>query len=93
MFSDKDIARFRAETDGVQNVIHFNNAGASLPSNNVREAVIDFLKEESTIGGYEIQMKRADELDAAYDSIARLINGRRNEIAIARPPSHPFPPK
>lgn len=82
MFSDKDIARFRAETDGVQNVIHFNNAGASLPSNNVRDAVIDFLKEESIIGGYEIQMKRADELDAAYDSIARLINGRRNEIAI-----------
>lgn len=82
MFLDKDIARFRAETDGVQKVIHLNNAGASLPSNKVRDAVIDFLKEEATIGGYEIQMKRADELDAAYDSIARLINAKRNEIAI-----------
>lgn len=82
MFSDKDIARFRAETDGVQKVIHFNNAGASFPSNIVRDTVIDFLKEEATIGGYEIQMKRADELDATYDSVARLINAQSKEIAI-----------
>lgn len=82
MFTDKDIAKFRAETDGTQKVIHFNNAGASLPSNPVRDAVIDFLKEESIIGGYEIQMKRADELGAAHDAIARLINAQSEEIAI-----------
>lgn len=82
MFTDKDIARFRAETDGTQKVIHFNNAGASLPSNPVRDAVINFLKEESIIGGYEIQMKRADELDSTYGSIARLINAQSEEIAI-----------
>ncbi|PWL27948.1 MAG: aminotransferase [Roseivirga sp. XM-24bin3] len=82
MFSDKDIARFRAETDGVQKVIHFNNAGASLPSNIVRDTVIDFLSEEATIGGYEIQMKRAGELDATYDSVAGLINAQSKEIAI-----------
>lgn len=82
MFSDKDIAKFRAETDGSQKVIHFNNAGASLPPNIVRDTVIDFLKEEATIGGYEIQKKREDELNATYDSVARLINAQSKEIAI-----------
>lgn len=82
MFTETDIARFRSETDAVQHLIHFNNAGASLPSNAVRDAVIDFLKEEAGIGGYEIQTKRAVELNQAYGSVARLINAGANEIAI-----------
>ena len=82
MFTNKDIARFREETDGVKNVIHLNNAGASLPSNAVRDGVIEFLLEEATVGGYEIMASRAQELDAAYLSIARLLNAQKEEIAI-----------
>ena len=82
MFTDKDIAKFRSETDGVQKVIHLNNAGSSLPPNKVREAVIDFLKEEAEIGGYELHVKKSEELNATYGSLARLINASEEEIAL-----------
>lgn len=82
MFTDKDVARFRADTDGVNQLIHFNNAGSSLPPNQVRDAVIEFLKEEALTGGYELHAQRMDELEGAYDSVARLINANRKEIAL-----------
>lgn len=82
MLSNKDIARLRAETDGVQHVIHFNNAGSALPPNVVRDTVIDYWKQESLLGGYEIQAQRANELDETYYSLARLINAQKEEIAI-----------
>ena len=82
MFTVKDIAKFRNDTDGTQKVIHFNNAGSSLPTNAVRDAVINFLKEEAEIGGYEIHAKRSDELKATYSSVAKLINASEEEIAL-----------
>lgn len=82
MFTNNDIARFRADTDGVQNVIHFNNAGSSLPPNQVTQAVLDYIREEAMVGGYELHALRSEELDGAYSSIARLINASADEIAI-----------
>ncbi len=82
MFTDKDIARFRAETDGTQNVIHFNNAGSALPTNQVRDAVLDYLSEEALVGGYELNAKKFDLLEESYGSLAKLINAKRSEIAL-----------
>jgi len=82
MFDAKDIDRFRKETDGVKEVIHFNNAGSALPPNVVRDAVIQYTMEEATRGGYEIHSKRFEEIESTYDAIAQLINASREEIAL-----------
>lgn len=82
MFTENDIARFRSETAGVKNVIHLNNAGSSLPPDIVRESVLDYLQEEMTFGGYEVHAKYYEEIEGVYDSIARLINAKGDEIAV-----------
>jgi len=82
MFSTKDIERFREDTDGVQKVIHFNNAGSALPTNQVRDAVVYYTMEEATYGGYETHTKYYEQIELTYDAIAQLINASRGEIAL-----------
>ncbi|MFY0593091.1 aminotransferase class V-fold PLP-dependent enzyme [Roseivirga sp.] len=82
MFSAKDIERFRQDTDGVQKVIHFNNAGSALPVNQVRDAVVDYTIEEATFGGYETHTKYFGVLEDTYEAIGKLINTSKEEIAI-----------
>lgn len=82
MFSAKDIERFRKDTDGVQEVIHLNNAGSALPPNAVRDAVIYYTAEEATFGGYETHSQYFEEIESTYDVIAKLINASREEIAL-----------
>ncbi|PIQ48373.1 MAG: aminotransferase [Cytophagales bacterium CG12_big_fil_rev_8_21_14_0_65_40_12] len=82
MLTDQDIQRFRLETRGTQHVIHFNNAGSSLPPDAVRNAVNEYNNEEMTMGGYETNQKYLPQLEATYDSIAKLLNANRDEIAL-----------
>lgn len=82
MFSQEEINRLRKETKGVANLIHFNNAGSSLPPDPVRLATINFLEEEMTHGGYETKEKYQQVFDDAYSSIARFLNAKAHEIAI-----------
>ncbi len=63
-------------------MIHFNNAGASLPPDVVLETVIAYLREEATLGGYETEAKNTTRLEKVYISIARLLNAKKEEIAI-----------
>jgi selenocysteine lyase/cysteine desulfurase len=77
-----DVARARAETPGCEAVAHLNNAGASLPPRPVLDAVLGHLRREAEIGGYEAEDEAADRLDAAYDSIARLLGCARDEVAV-----------
>lgn len=63
-------------------MIHFNNAGASLPPDVVLETVISYLREEATFGGYETEAKNTTRLENVYISIARLLNAKKEEIAI-----------
>ncbi|MGW8121917.1 aminotransferase class V-fold PLP-dependent enzyme [Roseivirga echinicomitans] len=82
MLTEKDIQRFRKETPGTEKVIHFNNAGSSLPPQAVRHAVINYLEEEMTYGGYETNEKYAAQISETYTSIAKLINASAEEIAL-----------
>jgi cysteine desulfurase/selenocysteine lyase len=77
-----DVDRARSETPGCNHVVHFNNAGASLMPKPVLQAVIEHLSLEAEIGGYEAAETALDRTQRAYDSIAKLINARRQEIAI-----------
>ena len=76
-----DLARIRRETRGCENVVHFNNAGASLMPDPVYQAVIDHLELERTIGGYEAKTVAQDKFDHFYHAFARLLNCKASEIA------------
>src|SRR5271157_6238116 len=77
-----DLARARAETPGCLNVLHFNNAGASLMPEPVLNSVIGHLRLESEIGGYEAAEQAQQELEHVYDAASRLIGCRSDEIAV-----------
>jgi len=77
-----DVARAREETPGCANVIHFNNAGASLMPRTVLDTVVDHLRLEASIGGYEAAERAGAALDRVYDSVAALLGARREEIAV-----------
>ncbi|MEM9711525.1 MAG: aminotransferase class V-fold PLP-dependent enzyme [Actinomycetota bacterium] len=76
------VERLRAETPGVDHVVHLNNAGSSLPPTVVIDTVVDHLRREAEIGGYEAAAEAADRTDGVYASIARLIGARADQIAI-----------
>jgi selenocysteine lyase/cysteine desulfurase len=77
-----DLARVRADTPGVAHVAHLNNAGSALPPRQVHDAVVDHLRREAEIGGYEAAAEHADRLAHTYDALARLIGAQRDEVAV-----------
>ena len=77
-----DIEAVRKDTPATRNLIHFNNAGASLPPSPVLEGVIKYLNEEATIGGYEAEAKYSAHFSNIYHSIAKLINCDHTEVAL-----------
>lgn len=77
-----NIKKLRGETRGCRNVIHFNNAGASLMADPVINSVIEYLQEEAEYGGYETANRRKKELEKTYQLIAELIHARPEEIAL-----------
>ena len=77
-----DVARAREETPGCADVIHFNNAGASLAPRPVLDTVVDHLKLEAAIGAYEAEDRQRSALERVYDSLATLLGAHRDEIAV-----------
>lgn len=77
-----DLARARRDTPATAEVLHFNNAGAALMPAPVLETQINHLRQEAVLGGYEAADAADDKREAVYDSIARLINAERQEIAL-----------
>ncbi len=76
-----DIDLIRADTPGCAEVLHFNNAGASLMPRPVFDAMQHVLHEEYRIGGYEAERRAADDIDAFYTEFAALLNAYPDEIA------------
>jgi cysteine desulfurase/selenocysteine lyase len=76
-----DIDQVRADTPACENIIHFNNAGASLMPLPVQKAVIGHLEEEARIGGYEAEEQAAEDIASFYTELAALIGAGPDEIA------------
>lgn len=72
----------RQDTPGALERLHFNNAGAALMPEPVLTSVITHLKLEAKIGGYEAANQENGRIEGVYESIAKLLNCHRSEIAI-----------
>jgi selenocysteine lyase/cysteine desulfurase len=78
---DAQLAKLRADTPACAELIHFNNAGASLMPAPVFEAVTAHLELERRIGGYEAAAAAEDTLERLYTAFAELLGADAAEIA------------
>ncbi len=62
-----DVDKHRAETPGAERVVHLNNCGASLMPQPVLDAVINHLRLEAEIGGYEAEAEAALLVGRVFD--------------------------
>lgn len=76
-----EVERLRAATPGCASVIHFNHAGASLPSQATLDAMIEQLQREASTG----PMEAADQSvqARARNAAATLLNAEPKAIAFA----------
>jgi selenocysteine lyase/cysteine desulfurase len=77
-----DLDRIRSDTPSASRHIHLNNAGAALQPRPVVDAVIDHLRLEEEIGGYEAADAAVERIDGAYRAIADLVGGAPAQIAM-----------
>jgi cysteine desulfurase/selenocysteine lyase len=77
-----DKQALRADLESDPQFIHLDNAGASLMPRPVLETQIEHLRLEAAVGGYEAERLRKAEIEAVYNSVARLIHCHRDEVAI-----------
>lgn len=80
---DQQLAKWRADTPAAEaGRIHLNNAGAALMPLSVMKAIEDHFKREMMLGGYEAGDAAADEIEAAYASLAHLLRAQPRNIAV-----------
>ncbi|MCA2224476.1 aminotransferase class V-fold PLP-dependent enzyme [Nonomuraea aurantiaca] len=85
-----DVESLRADTPGCAEVVHFNNAGCGLLAAPVLATMLDHLRLEAQIGGYEAAAARAVQVRAFYAELAALINCAPGNIAFAGSATHAF---
>lgn len=76
-----NIDQIRKDTPACENIIHFNNAGASLMPQPVFQAMMNHLELERDVGGYEAARLADADLKALYSELAGLLNTQPDEIA------------
>lgn len=80
--SKVDVARVREDMLGQAGSVHLNSAGDSPMPRIVLDRVMEHLRTEAIVGGYEAAARCQAELERVYDSAALLINARADEIAL-----------
>lgn len=82
--SNKSVEELRADTPACLSLTHLNNAGTALSPSPVVDTVLDYLRLEQEIGGYEAEIAVSEKMEEVYGSVARLIGANASEIAIAQ---------
>ena len=77
-----DVARVRADTPSLADRIFLNHAGSSPNPTPVLDAVIGHLRAEARLGGYEADRTRAADRTAVRASIATLVGGEPDGVAL-----------
>lgn len=83
-----DVDRLRADTPGCARVTHLNNAGSALPPAVVTQTVVDHLRREEEIGGYEAHAEAADRIEGVRGAVAALVGGRQDQVALLESATH-----
>ncbi|MHB1297735.1 MAG: aminotransferase class V-fold PLP-dependent enzyme [Gemmatimonadaceae bacterium] len=78
----RGLEQWRADTPGVVHRNHLNNAGAGLMTSAVVDAMVQHLRLEAEIGGYEAADARAAAVAGTYGAIADLIGAASRNVAI-----------
>ncbi len=81
-----DLDRARRDTRACAQIVHFNNAGASLMPAPVADCLHAYLRQEEQIGGYETAEAERAQLDDFYPSIATLIGATPTRSPLSRTP-------
>ncbi len=76
------IEALRALTPGARTTVHFNHAGASLPSAATLQAIHAHLQREATQGPMEAGVASREQTEQARLLAARLLNADPGEIAL-----------
>jgi selenocysteine lyase/cysteine desulfurase len=79
---DELVKKWRDDTPGCANQIHFNNAGAGLMPRGVLDAIVRHLNREASVGAYESADDVEAEVADAYASVAKVLGAQRRNIAI-----------
>jgi cysteine desulfurase / selenocysteine lyase len=77
-----DVAAARRDTPGCAEVVHLHNAGAALPPLPVTDAVVDHLRLEARIGGYEAAEAASESVERTYTALSRLLGCEPHEVAV-----------
>lgn len=83
-----NIAEIRQHTPASSELIHFNNAGASLSPLPVHQKLLQHLALEQRIGGYEAALQEAAAVENFYSAFARLLHCASGEIAFSESATH-----
>lgn len=75
------IEKLRKDTSGVEKIIHFNNAGASLPPQIVTNTILEYLTKEAQNGGYEWRNHKVKAIEGFYSALANMLNCLPRNIA------------
>ncbi|MFD0521895.1 FAD-dependent oxidoreductase [Paractinoplanes durhamensis] len=79
---DDTVKELRAATPGTRYARHLNAAGAALASETVLGTVIEHLRLEARIGGYEAAEAARERSEQVYALAARLIGAEPEDIAL-----------
>ena len=77
-----DVQQLRRQTPGCAHRTHLNNAGAGLLSTTTMDAMRAQLQLEAEIGGYEAEAAVSDRIAGTRRSLAELVGGGEDEIAL-----------
>ena len=77
-----ELARWRADTPGLMNLVHLNNAGAALMPRAVHDAILRYLSLEQELGGYEAADSSSGAIRDCYAAMARLLGAKPRNVAL-----------